>query len=55
MTDDLGWWSVSGEVLMEMLQRCAAGESPGIVYAEMYANSDHKYVEAEDDGPSPAL
>lgn len=44
----LGWWTISGESLMEMLHRCVAGEDPDIVYAEMYANSEHEFVEGDD-------
>lgn len=40
----LGWWAISGEVLLDGLRRCAAGEDPDLVYAEMYANSDHEDV-----------
>ena len=38
---NLGWWAISGAALMDMLQRCANGEDPDLVYAEQYANSDH--------------
>lgn len=34
----LGWWSISGEALLGMLQRVADGEDPDLVYAEEYAN-----------------
>lgn len=36
----LGWWSISGETLLEMLRRVAAGEDPDLVYAETYANCE---------------
>lgn len=45
----LGWWSISGEAIMEMLRRCHVGEDPDLVYAELYANSDHEYLEEKDD------
>jgi len=35
----LGWWVIHGDDLIEMLQRAHAGEDPGIIYAEVYANS----------------
>lgn len=44
----LGWWSISGEELLEALRKCANGENPDIVYAEMYANSKHEYLDGED-------
>lgn len=46
---ELGWWSLSGASLMEMLRRCAVGEDPDLVYAEAYANSEHEWVEDEDE------
>lgn len=36
---DLGWWTLPGEDLMEAMRRAHAGESPELIYAEMYANS----------------
>lgn len=44
-TSDLGWWTISGDCLIEMLRRVAAGEDPDLVYAEAYANSDHEHVD----------
>lgn len=41
----LGWWAISGEALMEMLRRVAAGEDPDLIYAEEYANSQHEDAE----------
>lgn len=38
--DALGWWTISGADLMDMLRRAHAGEDPDLVYAEAYANSD---------------
>lgn len=35
----LGWWTLSGEQLLAMLKRVAAGEDPDMVYAEEYANA----------------
>lgn len=40
-----GWWSISGEALMTMLREAHAGESPDIVYAEHYANSEITLVD----------
>jgi hypothetical protein len=39
---DLGWWTMSGEALMEMMRRCYNGEDPDLVYAEEYANAEHE-------------
>lgn len=41
---DLGWWTISGEELMALLQRVKTGEDPEMVYMEAYANSDHEQV-----------
>lgn len=38
--DALGWWTISGVDLLDMLRRAHAGEDPDLVYAEAYANSD---------------
>lgn len=46
---DLGWHVISGEGLLAMLRRVAAGEDPDMVYAEEYANADHEHVEADPD------
>lgn len=48
----LGWWAISGEALMDMLRRVAAGEDPALVYAEEYANSDHDEHHGVGDGPT---
>lgn len=37
---ELGWWVIHGEELMDALKRAHAGEEPGIIYAELYVNSD---------------
>ena len=44
MTDssDLGWWTISGAALLDMLRQVSAGADPDMVYAEAYANSDHE-------------
>ena len=41
----LGWHAISGELLLEALRRCSAGEDADMVYAELWANSER----AEDD------
>lgn len=41
MTEPLGWWTISGEALLAALHRVAAGDNPDLVYAELYANSEH--------------
>lgn len=40
MSDDLGWWCISGETLLDALRRAHNGDDPDMVYAELYANSD---------------
>lgn len=37
---DLGWWAISGRALIDALRRAHAGESPDVLYAELYANTD---------------
>lgn len=46
--EDMGWWSLSGEVLLTMMRRAHLGEDPDILYAELYANSDICEHEEED-------
>lgn len=38
-TSTMGWWTISGESLMEMLRAVHEGGDPDMVYAEHYANS----------------
>lgn len=35
-----GWWTISGDALIEMLERAHAGEDPELLYTELYANSE---------------
>lgn len=44
-THALGWHVVSGERLLDLLRRAAAGETPDLLYAEEWANADHEHVE----------
>lgn len=44
----LGWHVISGESLLGMLRRAAAGEDPDMVYAEEWANADHEHVVGEE-------
>ena len=39
MTDNLGWFAISGEALLDSLRRVSEGENPDVIYAELYANS----------------
>lgn len=48
---DLGWWTISGEGLMDMLRRCYNGESPDLVYAEEYANAEVADYSDDDEDP----
>lgn len=43
--DTLGWHVISGERLLELLRRAAAGENADLLYAEEWANADHETVE----------
>lgn len=36
--DPFGWWCIPGSDILAALKRCAQGENPDIVYAELYAN-----------------
>jgi hypothetical protein len=42
--NSLGWWTISGEALLDALHRVQNGDDAGLVYAELYANSDHENV-----------
>ena len=39
------WHVISATDLLEALRRCAAGEDPDLVYAELYANAEHEQVD----------
>jgi hypothetical protein len=41
------WWSISEEMLLEMLRRAHKGEDPELIYAEQYANADVTHVEGD--------
>lgn len=36
----MGWWTIDGDALIDALRRCADGEDPDLVYAELYANTE---------------
>jgi hypothetical protein len=44
----VGWWTISGEALLDALRHVGNGEDPDVVYAELYVNSDHERVEPEE-------
>ena len=46
---ELGWWLVSGEDILTMLRRVAAGDHPDLVFAECYANAGDAASLLEDD------
>ncbi len=46
---DLGWWTIHGSEILAALRRAHDGDDPDVVYAEMYANSDHEYPDDGDD------
>ena len=37
------WWSISEQEFLSALRRVAKGESPDLVYAEIFASSEHEY------------
>jgi hypothetical protein len=37
------WWTICEADFLRALRRVAAGESPDLVYADLYANSEHGY------------
>jgi len=45
----LGYWVISGQALLEALRRCAAGEDPDLVFAELYANTSQEHVPGDSD------
>jgi hypothetical protein len=49
LAESLGFWCVSGNTLLEMLRRCAAGEDPDLIYAEYYANCDVDIVDPDEE------
>ena len=45
------WWTIEQGELLDMLRRCAAGESPDMVISEGYANGEHEVpYDVEDEG-----
>lgn len=42
------YWSMSGDLLLEMLHEVAAGADPEMVYLEAYANADREGLDDED-------
>lgn len=43
----MAWWSIEDVAFRAALERVAAGEDPGLVEAELYANSDVVHIEPE--------
>jgi hypothetical protein len=48
------WWAISGDTFLAALRRAHAGESPDILYAEYYANSDTQDVPPSSDAVKAA-
>lgn len=48
-TDSAHYWVIENADLADMLHRAAAGEDPDLLLVEEYANSDHDYIEGDDD------
>lgn len=46
-SDEPTWWTIRSDYLLEMMYRCAGGESVDLVYMEMYANSDYENYEED--------
>jgi hypothetical protein len=40
-----GWHVISAQDLLTALRRCADGENPDLVYAELWANAEHEQVD----------
>ena len=40
--DPLGWHVIGGTHLLELFRRCAEGENPDLVFAEIWANAEHE-------------
>jgi hypothetical protein len=49
MAEPLGWWTISGAALLQALRDAANGQDPDMVYAELYANSDHENIPPRDE------
>jgi hypothetical protein len=46
--NELGWWAISGQQLLDALRRAYNGEDPDLVYAELYANSEIEHHGSEE-------
>lgn len=44
------WWVISDHTLRDALQRAHNGEDPGVIEAEIYANSDRIDVDPDETG-----
>lgn len=44
------WWVIHGQDLMDALNQVKNGDDPGIIYAELYANSTHEQVPGGEHG-----
>ena len=43
----LGWHTISGGHLLDVMRRCYAGEDADLVYAELWANAEHERIEGQ--------
>lgn len=48
-----GWWAIAEDELLKLLERAAAGEEPGALLAEYYANSKHEHYERPEETSGP--
>lgn len=46
---DLGWHAISGELLLQLLRRAAAGENPDLLYLELVANAAERIPYDQED------
>ena len=43
----MAWWVIEDTALRAALERVRGGEDPGLIEAELYANSDTDQIEPE--------
>lgn len=48
MTDvAFGWWTISGEAILDLLRRAHEGEDPDLLYLEIDANAEREQPEGD--------
>lgn len=48
MTEQVSWWVIASDILLEMFQRARNGEDAEMLYLELIANSSTEQVEGND-------